>query len=111
MSRVLHRIWAILALGGLFVYELFVSSLRVAWDVVTPRHRSRPGILAVPLDAREPGEITILANFISLTPGSLSLDVSADRRTLFVHLMFIADPEAARTSIRTLEQRVLKVWR
>jgi len=111
MSRVVHRVWAILALCRLFVYELFVSSFRVAWDVVTPRHRARPGILAVPLDAREGGEITLLANFISLTPGSLSLDVSADRSVLFVHMMFIDDPETERAAIRALEQRVLKIWR
>ena len=111
MRRAVHRAWAILALCGLFVYELFVSSFRVAWDVVTPRHRARPGILAVPLDARAPGEITLLANFISLTPGSLSLDVSADRSVLFVHMMFIDDPETERAAIRALEQRVLKIWR
>jgi multicomponent Na+:H+ antiporter subunit E len=111
MTRALHRVWAIVALCGLFVYELFVSSFRVTWDVVTPRHRAKPGILAVPLEASDPGEITILANFISLTPGSLSLDVSADRSALFVHMMFIDDPEAERAAIKTLEQRVLKIWR
>lgn len=111
MKRLLHRLWAIVLLCGLFVYELFISSFRVAWDVITPRHRARPGILAVPLEARAPGEITILANFISLTPGSLSLDVAADRETLFVHLMFVDDAEAERAAIRTLERRVLKVWR
>lgn len=111
MTRLLHRIWAIALLCALFVYELFVSSVRVAWDVVTPRHRARPGILAVPLEARAPGEIAILANFISLTPGSLSLDVTPDRKTLFVHLMFIDDVEAERATITALERRVLKVWR
>lgn len=111
MTRFIHRIWAILVLCGLFVYELFISSFRVAWDVVTPRHRARPGILAVPLDARDAGEITILANFISLTPGSLSLDVAHDRSTLFVHLMFIGDAEGERATIKSLERRVLKVWR
>jgi multicomponent Na+:H+ antiporter subunit E len=111
MTRVVHRVWAIVALCGLFVYELFVSSFRVAWDVITPRHRSRPGILAVPLEASEGGEITLLANFISLTPGSLSLDVSADRSVLFVHMMFIDDPETERAAVRALEQRVLKIWR
>jgi multicomponent Na+:H+ antiporter subunit E len=111
VRRALHRIWAIFVLCGLFVYELFISSFRVAWDVITPRHRAVPGILAVPLYAREPGEIAILANFISLTPGSLSLDVAADRSVLFVHLMFVDDAEAEREAIKTLEQRVLKVWR
>lgn len=111
MKRFVHRLWAVLALCGLFIYELCLSSLRVAWDVVTPRHRARPGVLAVPLEARTDGEITILANMVSLTPGSLTLDVAADRKTLYVHVMFIHDAEAERALIKDIETRVLKVWR
>ena len=95
-----------------FVGQLVLSSLRVAADVVTPRHRARPGILAVPLEVRTNGEITLLANLVSLTPGSLSLDVSEDRSTLFVHVMFLDDPEAARREIKTgFERRVLELLR
>ena len=71
-----------------FLYELTVSSFQVAWDALTPTHRSRPAIVAVPLDIEEPIQITVLANLISLTPGSLSLDVSPDGKTLYVHEMF-----------------------
>jgi len=95
-----------------FVGQLVLSSLRVAADVVTPRHRARPGIVAIPLDARSDGEITLLANVISLTPGSLTLDVSADRRTLFVHVMFLDDVETCRRDIkRGFERRVLELLR
>lgn len=111
MIRLAHRLWAILVLCGLFVYELCLSSLRVAWDIVTPRHRARPGILVVPLEAKTDSEITILANLVSLTPGSLTLGVTPDRGALFVHVMFIDDAEAERSAIKAIETRVLKVWR
>ena len=95
-----------------FIGQLVLSSLRVAADIVTPRHRARPGIVAVPLDARSDGEITLLANLVSLTPGSLSLDISADRRTLFVHTMFLDDVEAFRREIKQgFERRVLELLR
>ena len=101
--------WRVLRLAVLFVYELFVSSLRVVWDVVTPTHLSRPGIVAMPLDAKGDGEILLVANLISLTPGSLSLDVSSDRKTLFVHAMFVDDPDALRRELkRGLERRVME---
>lgn len=90
-----------------FFGELVVSSLRVAWDVVTPRARRRPGIVAVPLDVASDLEITLLASVITLTPGSLGVDVSADRGTLFVHEMFVDDPEQVRTRIKDgFERRV-----
>ena len=95
-------------LGAYFLYELAVSSLEVAWDVITPGHRSRPGIIAVPLDLEEPIQITVLANLISLTPGTLSLDVSPDGKTLYVHEMFLDDADEARRGIKTGFERLVR---
>lgn len=95
-----------------FTKEMVVSSLRVAWDVVTPRDRSRPGVVAVPLDLEHDTAITLLANVVTLTPGTLSLDVSEDRRTLFVHGMFVDDPEQFRREIKDgFERRIRELLR
>ncbi len=104
-----ERVFRVLRLAGFFVYELVVSSLRVVWEVVTPTHLSRPGIVAVPLDVEGEGGILLVSNLISLTPGSLSLDVSADRRTLYVHAMFAEDPDALRRELKQgMERRVIE---
>ena len=95
-------------LGAYFLYQLTVSGMRVAWDVITPAHRSRPAIVAVPLDIEEPIQITVLANLISLTPGSLSLDVSPDGKTLYVHEMFADDPDETRRRIKTGFERLVR---
>jgi multicomponent Na+:H+ antiporter subunit E len=84
----------------LFLWEVLKSNLRVAWDVITPNRRRRPGIVAVPLDAKSDLEIAVLANLITLTPGSLCLDVSEDRRTLYVHAMFVSEPDQVRREIK-----------
>lgn len=99
---------------ALFLYELVTSALRVAHDILTPRHRMHPGVVAVPLDARTDFEITFLANVISLTPGTLSLDVADDRKILYIHSMYIdnQDVESFRRSIKeNLEARVLELLR
>jgi multicomponent Na+:H+ antiporter subunit E len=73
-----------------------------------------PGVVAIPLDARTDFEITLLANLITLTPGSVSLDLSEDRRVLYVHAMYIdgGDVEAYRRSVKEgLERRVLELLR
>jgi len=91
-------------------WELVASSLRVTWDIITPRARRRPGIIAVPLDVRSDLEITLLAVVITLTPGSLALDVSPDRATLYVHEMFVDDPDSVRTRIKEgFERRVAEL--
>ncbi len=97
-----------------YLRQLVLSNLRVAYDVVTLKHYMRPGVIAVPLDARTDAEITLISNLITLTPGTLSLDLSADRRILYVHAMYIdnGDVEEARRSIKEgLERRVLEVMR
>ena len=100
-----QRVWRVWRLVVLFLYELVVSSLRVVWDVITPKHLSKPGIIAMPLDAQGDTEILLVANLISLTPGTLSLDVSDDRKTLFVHGMFIDDPDALRVELKSGMER------
>jgi multicomponent Na+:H+ antiporter subunit E len=95
-----------------FVKELIVSNIVVAVEVLTPTRLRRPGVVAIPLEAKTDAEITVLANVITLTPGTLSLDVSEDRSTLYVHTMFLESPEALRESIKEgFERSVLELLR
>jgi multicomponent Na+:H+ antiporter subunit E len=95
-----------------FTWELLRASLRVAYDVVTPRLRSRPAIVAVPLDVTSDEEIALLATLVTLTPGSMSLEISPDRRVLYVHGMFVDDPEVFRRSIKEgFERRIMEFFR
>ncbi|GAA5077511.1 Na+/H+ antiporter subunit E [Roseibacterium beibuensis] len=100
-DRYFKRVWRWVKLGVLFLYELVVSSVQVVWDVLTPAHKARPGIISVPLEADDEMEILLVTNLISLTPGTLSLDVTEDRKTLYIHAMFADDPDAIRAQIRT----------
>jgi multicomponent Na+:H+ antiporter subunit E len=103
-----RRVWRVLRLTGFFLYELVVSSLKVAWDVVTPRHRSNPAIIEMPLDVQSDFEILLVTNLISLTPGTLSLDVTPDRKTLIVHAMFADDPEGLVRELKDGMERMVK---
>ena len=111
-STYFRQLARVLSFAAFYLWELILANLRVAYDVMRPTHRMRPGILAIPLDARTDIEITMLANLITLTPGSVSLDVSSDRRFLYLHAMYIDDVEEFRKSIKnTIECRVLEVLR
>ena len=95
-----------------FVWEMILANIRVAICVVSPLSRMSPGIVAIRLDARTDTEITVLANMITLTPGTLSVDVSDDRKVLYVHTLFARDPRAVRSQIKkSFESRILGVTR
>ena len=95
-----------------FLYELIKANLQVAYDVVTPTFYMKPGIIKIPLSAKTDLEITMLANLITLTPGTLSLDVSDDRKVLYVHAMYVKDKDEFIASIKNgFERRLLEILR
>ena len=104
----------VLGLLIFFLWELLLSNARVARDVVRPRTHIYPAVVAVPLEAKSDAEITLLAGLVTLTPGSTSIDVSPDRRLLFVHIVNI-ERSSAEDEVRALktgfERRLLEVMR
>lgn len=95
-----------------FLKELILANLRVAFDILTPKNYLEPGIVEVPLDVETDLEITLFANLVTLTPGTLSLDVSDDRKTLFVHVMYLQDEEHFMRELKDgLEKRLIEVMR
>lgn len=101
-----------IGLAATFVYELVLSAWRVATIVLRPKIELQPGIIAYPLTVDRDFEITMLANLITLTPGTLSVDVSDDRKTLFVHCIDVPDPQATIDDIKNaFERKILEVFR
>ena len=111
-ARYFAKLPGLIAFAGYYLWELLKSNAIIAYDVLTPTHHMKPGVIAIPLEAKTDLEITVLANLITMTPGTLSLDVSPDRSTLFVHAMYIDDPQALRREIKeNFERRVLALLR
>lgn len=110
-SNYFKKVYQIVGFILFFIWALIQANLRVAYEVITPPHTMRPAIVAIPLDVKTDTAITLLANLITLTPGTLSLDVSADRKELYVHTMFVDDVEQFRREIKDgFERRVLEVF-
>jgi multicomponent Na+:H+ antiporter subunit E len=106
------KVWQVIAFVMFFLWELLLANLRVAYDVLTLHHHMKPRVIGIPLDARTDAEITALAYIISLTPGTLSLDVSTDKQTLFIHAMYAPDADALRREIKQgYERRLLMLMR
>lgn len=94
-----------------YVYELVRSSMEVAWDVLTPKDLTQPCIVRVPLDLKSEFQIALLMNLITFTPGSLSVELSEDKKILYVHGMFVHDKEKFVKSIKQdFEQKIARLF-
>ena len=108
--RLVGKIPAIVGFLVFFVRELVWSSLLVAWDVVTPQDKREPALVSVPLELRSDLGIALLANLITLTPGTLALGLTDDRSEMLVHAMFAPDDERLRREIKDgYERRVMEL--
>ena len=96
--------------GLLFLWSLVKASAVVAWEVVTPRNRINEGIVAIPLRTTSPGLITVIANAVTLTPGTLTLEVRHDPPTLYVHVLHLRAIEDVRADIHHLESVALAAF-
>lgn len=103
-SRTLHAI----NLAAFFARELMVANVRVAIDVLR-RNRIEPAVVAIPLDISSDAEIVLLAALINLTPGSVAIDLSDDRRTLYVHVMQMKSADESRREIKDGFERRVKL--
>lgn len=94
-----------------YLKELFLSSLYVAYDIITPKDLSKPGIVEVPVNLKSDTAIIAYANLISMTPGSLTMDMSADKTKIYIHAMYLHDKdEFIRKMKNELERRIAEIF-
>ena len=112
-TKYFRRLYLILRLVFVFLYELALSGWTVAKIVLKPGRDFRSAIIAVPLEAKTGWEITTFANLITLTPGTLTIDVSQDRSTLYVHAIDVGDdPEDEKEAMkRAFEVNIMEAFR
>jgi multicomponent Na+:H+ antiporter subunit E len=109
-SRYFGKVWQVISFVLYFLWELLKSNLKMAYYVIAPLPKMKPGVIAIPLDITTDIQITLLANMITLTPGTLSLDVSTDRTVIYVHSVYVTNPAEFRDSIKSgFEKAILEV--
>ncbi len=109
----IRRSRATLILAPWFMKELVKSCLLVARDCLRPRLQLVPVIVRMPLDpGKSDAEIFLLSSLITLTPGTLTLDVADDRSFLIIHSLYGSDPDALVEELKSgMEFRVNEVFR
>jgi multicomponent Na+:H+ antiporter subunit E len=109
-SRVIFRPLPAVHFAAYFCFKLAEATAILAREVVTPQNNLRRGIVAVPLSGCSDRLATLIANAISLTPGTLTLELQPDPTTLYVHVLHLHDPDAVRRDIHRLEVLAVRAF-
>ncbi|PFA70435.1 Na+/H+ antiporter subunit E [Bacillus sp. AFS015802] len=108
----LLRVAAVISLLFLFLKELILANIAVLKTILRQKLDFQPGIFALPTELKTDWEITLLANLITLTPGTLVMDVSYDNKILYVHAIDIPDVDEAINEIKdSFEKAIMEVSR
>jgi multicomponent Na+:H+ antiporter subunit E len=111
-SRYHARMRAGFALALYFLWDLTKSCVQVAWAVLRQHHRGRSRFVRMKLDVESDFGAMLTANLITLTPGTLTVDMDEEKRELLIHAMFADDPEAVAQDLKdNIERRVIEVLR
>jgi multicomponent K+:H+ antiporter subunit E len=103
------RSWTTLpALAVTVLWDIVVSNVQVAWLIIGPERRIHPRFVWLPLDIRDPHGIATLAGIITMTPGTLSADLTDDRKHLLVHVLNVGDEAALVASIKARYEAPLR---
>ena len=105
----INRPFGLFAYTLLVLWDVIVANFQVAWIVLfVPNEKIRSAWVTVPLDLRSPEAITLLAGTITMTPGTVSADMSACGRALLIHSLHAPDPDAVRDQIKSRYEARLK---
>lgn len=104
----LKKPWLAVRYLFLVIYDIFVANIQVAALVLGPTKRLRPGFVAIPIELSTDVGITLLASTVSLTPGTVSTEVSEDKRWLYVHALHLGDEQELINEIKQRYERPIK---
>lgn len=104
----MRRPWLLVPYLLRLLGDILIANLQVARLVLGPRARLRPAFVEMPIALEDDFAIMVLASTVSLTPGSVSADLSPDRRVLLIHALDVADPDALIKLVKARYEAPLK---
>ncbi len=107
--NILIRIFRFILFSLYYFKELFVASVLLAWDIIRPHKTFSHGIIGVDLDLVNDTAIIAFVNLVSMTPGSLSVELTQDKTKLYIHAMYLDDPDKFRQKIKNKFERKIKM--
>jgi len=104
--RIVKNIYFLIEFIPFYILKLVQSNIYIAYDILTPQQKSSPVIVEVPLQIQSDFSLLVFTNLITMTPGTLTLDIDDDKKNVLVHVLYSKSKEAAMYEIDRLQQKI-----
>ena len=110
MIYIIKKIYNAIGFLLFYIYKVFQANIELAFQILAPRLKMSPGILEIPVTLSHPQAILLLVNMITMTPGTLTMDLSEDKRFIYVHFLFLVDEQKKIREIKNLEKKIAHLF-
>lgn len=104
--KIVKRTYYIFEFIVFYLFKLVQSNLFIAYDILTPKMKISPDFIEMPLTIKSDLGLLLFSNLVSMTPGSLSIDINMDRSILEVHVLYNHDKEKVLSEIASIQTRI-----
>ncbi len=110
--NLLNKFFSFLNFSFFYFSEMVKANLMLARDILSPKIKIKPGIVRINIDEKTDNQLLIIFNLITMTPGSMCMDLSADRKAIYVHGMYVNDRDRFEAEIKNgIIAKVMEVFK
>ncbi len=107
--KIIKKIYFAIEFILFYLFQLVQSNIYIAYDILTPQIKSTPDIMKVPVNIKSDFGLLVFTNLLSMTPGTLTIDISPDKKELLVHVLYSKNKEAVMHEISEIQQKIKKI--
>lgn len=107
--RLLFKFYYIIAFILLYFSKLVEANLYIAYDILTPKLKINPGFIIVPLTLKSNFGMLLFSNLLSMTPGSISIDITQDRKAMWVHVLYQRAEEDMQKEFKEIQDKIERI--
>jgi multisubunit Na+/H+ antiporter MnhE subunit len=107
--KLFRKIIYILEFIGFYIIKLVQANLFIAYDIITPKMVTKPAFLNIPVEIKSDVGLLLFSNLLSMTPGSLCVDLSDDKKEMKVHILYHESKEKMQKEIAKIQDRIIRI--
>lgn len=108
--RYIRKTYWIFLFAGFYIISVIKANIYLAWDVLTPKMHMNPGIITIKLEMESKSALLLFSNLVSMTPGTLVIDLDPERNEADVHVLYLRDENKIRDEIYAIQCRIKRIF-